>query len=437
MVHKGESHPGEIAHEASEVLPPPPGNPRFPLFDSMRGIAAIAILLVHVGILSGGFAPWYKQLFAHLDIGVPIFFVISGFLLYRPFLAARQLDAPPVDNRDYARNRFFRIFPAYWVVLTLAAIVPGMYGAFTDNWWVYYSLLDNYPVYAREGACLTDRFTCGIPPAWTLSLEVGFYILLPFLAIGLSGLTRLFGRHRWVAVNLGALAAISLVSVYIQSHVPDTNLEQWLFYSPLGRAWWFALGMGLATISVWSQKTGRTPTGLNWLIKRPWFAWVLAVGLYVAMTYLILEPGPSLNFLTTSRIEYLTQYLVFGLIGALALLPAVFDRTRVSLPRVVLRNPALVWLGLISYGIFLWHYPAMIWLYRQDVISIWPQMAYPVLAITTLGLTVVLAGITYYLVERPLMLWSRRRGRRTPKSPPPQHPTAPAPLVELPEVVNR
>ncbi len=84
-------------------------------------------MLVHVGIFTGGFAPWYKQLFAQLDIGVPFFFLLSGFLLYRPMLAARREDCRG-RRSGYARNRFVRIMPAYWVVLTVAAIVPGIAG---------------------------------------------------------------------------------------------------------------------------------------------------------------------------------------------------------------------------------------------------------------------------------------------------------------------
>ncbi|HTU14409.1 MAG TPA: acyltransferase [Solirubrobacterales bacterium] len=417
--------------EAGTVLPPPPRNPRFPLFDPLRAVAATAILLVHVGLFTGGFEPIPLQLFSHLDIGVPFFFLISGFLLYRPFLAARHLEAPAVRNRDYARNRFFRIFPLYWVVLTITAIVPGMYGAFTGDWWVYYGLLQNFPVYTAGQGCLDDPFTCAIPPAWTLTLEVGFYILLPFLAAGIAGLTRLFGRNRWVAVNLGVFAAISVASVFIQADMPDGAAEQWLFFSPLARGWWFALGMIFATLSVLHRKTGRIPPGVNWLAKRPGTAWLTAGLLYAGMTFVLLDPVPTLNYMTTSRFEYLSQYLLDGVIVALLALPAVFARPR-ALPERLLMHPVPVYLGLISYGIFLWHFPVMVGLARIGVGEIWPAMSYPLFAMASFAVTVALAAITYRLVERPMMTWSRRRGTGRAGDP-----EASVPAAALPAAATR
>jgi len=84
------------------VVAPPPGNPRFALFDGLRAIAALAVVVYHVPVVSEehhgvytslgtGFA---YQILGHLDWGVTIFFLISGFLLYRPFVAARQGKAP-------------------------------------------------------------------------------------------------------------------------------------------------------------------------------------------------------------------------------------------------------------------------------------------------------------------------------------------------------
>ena len=113
--------------QAPDVVKPPPGNPRFPLFDSLRGLAALAIVLTHVGLGSGAnYNAAYGALLARLDIGVTLFFVLSGFLLYRPFVAARIEDRPALRLRDYARRRVLRIVPAYWLALTVLAIWPGL-----------------------------------------------------------------------------------------------------------------------------------------------------------------------------------------------------------------------------------------------------------------------------------------------------------------------
>ena len=81
--------------------PPPRSHPAAsPLFDSLRGFAAISILFVHVAIFTGGFGDtWHGRIVSHLDIGVPFFFLLSAFLLYRPFVAARATDAPGRRSR--------------------------------------------------------------------------------------------------------------------------------------------------------------------------------------------------------------------------------------------------------------------------------------------------------------------------------------------------
>src|SRR4051794_25208005 len=104
------------------AVAPPPGNPRFPLFDGLRAIAALSVLVYHTSAYSGAqresiVAP----VLARLNTGVVIFFAISGFLLYRPFVAARMDARPGPGTFKYARRRFLRIVPAYWVALTILA----------------------------------------------------------------------------------------------------------------------------------------------------------------------------------------------------------------------------------------------------------------------------------------------------------------------------
>ena len=90
------SCPTVSSHAAPDAVAPPPGNPRFPLFDGLRAIAAGSILVTHVAAITS-----FNRLnalgayTARLNMGVAFFFVISGFLLYRPFLAARFAGRPP------------------------------------------------------------------------------------------------------------------------------------------------------------------------------------------------------------------------------------------------------------------------------------------------------------------------------------------------------
>ena len=150
----------------------------------------------------------YGRLVAHLDIGVPFFFLLSAFLLYRPFVAARSATGGRAHFGAYARKRFWRIAPAYWAALTISAIVPGMAGAFSGNWWVYYGLLQDFPIYTPTGLCAVDPFRCAIPPTWSLAVEVLFY--LSSAARPGDGATRqgLPGKRHWLAVELGFVAVI-------------------------------------------------------------------------------------------------------------------------------------------------------------------------------------------------------------------------------------
>ncbi len=390
------------------IVAPPPGHPRFPLIDALRALAALAIVLVHAAIFSGVFtsAP-YRGLVAHLDIGVTLFFVLSGFLLYRPFVATRQLGAPGSRLRDYARRRFLRIAPAYWLALTALAVVPGVYGAFSGNWWVYYGLLQNWPVYTSSGGCALDQFKCGLAPTWSLAIEVLFYAALPLYAVALAAVTRRLHTIHWLGIELCALTGLSAVSVLIQSLT--LHYTPWLFFSPLGRAWWFALGMGLAGVSVWTQERGAAPRPVRWLSAHPGTVWTTAAALYVVPASVYFDKRPLGAFPLGSHTQYITEYLLFGVICVLLLVPAVFAGSGSGWPRRLLAHRSLSWLGLISYGVFLWHFPILLGLRDLGVVDWWPSMAYPVLVATTLAVTVPCAALSYYALERPLM--RRTHGR--------------------------
>ena len=173
---------------------------RFPLVDSLRAIAALSVVGAHAAFPAGIYEDAFlRQFVTRLDVGVTIFFVISGFLLYRPFVKARVLDEPPVSPRAYGWRRFLRIVPAFWVALTVIAYVQ----------------LDHSEIFSRHGFftyyCFGQVYrpetVGGIPQAWTLCVEVAFYALLPIWALAAR---RLPGRSprelvRW---QLRALATL-------------------------------------------------------------------------------------------------------------------------------------------------------------------------------------------------------------------------------------
>ncbi len=301
--------------QAPDVVKPPPGNPRFPLFDSLRGLAALAIVLTHVGLGSGAnYNAAYGALLARLDIGVTLFFVLSGFLLYRPFVAARLEDRPALRLRDYARRRVLRIVPAYWLALTVLAIWPGL--TFTGPRWVYYGFLQNYDFLWVLG---------GLGQAWSLAVEASFYVLLPFYALALGALTRRFAPRRTLAVEVTVLGALSVGSLVLRWYIHHTSHSQVLLFTILCTFFWFALGMGLAVASAaWHDRESRP--GVIGLVERaPSLWWAAALGLFAVMSWGYGLPRGLSG--TTSGVQYLGEHLTYGAVVVPARAPGGVGRS--------------------------------------------------------------------------------------------------------------
>ena len=259
-------------------------------------------------------------------------------------VATRIVRAPPTRLLRYGRRRFLRIVPAYWLALTVLTAATGLSGVFTSNWWVYYGLLQNYPVYTPTPECQRPlgALGCGISPTWSVALEVLFYIVLPFFAFGMALLASRARTNRWLVWELGVLGLFSGISVMIQAGVGSGSgdIYRWLFFSPIGRRWWLALGMGLAAISVWVQERGRDPNVVRWISEYPIVPWVAAATLYLGSPSLfVLDPGTSVNGPLGSRGQYVFKYIFAGVIPALVMLPAIFGDGSSGLPRRVLRQP--------------------------------------------------------------------------------------------------
>ncbi|MEZ5062917.1 MAG: acyltransferase [Solirubrobacterales bacterium] len=390
----------------------PASHLRFPLFDSLRALAAISILVVHVSLftvfITGPDYTYLGGFLAHLDVGVPFFFLLSAFLLYRPFVAARVEGREEPGFGGYGWRRFLRIAPAYWAVLVLSAIVPGMAGAFGQNWWVYWGLLQNLPVYEPVGRCAVDSYRCAIPPAWSLSIEVMFYILLPLFVLGLAWIQRQRRSGSWLIPELAAISLLALVSLPIQASTPTTDFHTVLFFSPIGRGLWFALGLALASVSVWVHQQESEPVWVGTIRRTAWAFVGAAVALYLVISFWVLEPSPSAAFPLTNDGTYMVQYVAFGLIALLVILPATFGWQAGDRYRRFLRHKTTTWLGLISYGIFLWQFPALIFMLDLGALDWWPEMDFAVLLVTTFAVTIACAAASYYLLERPIMRWGRR-----------------------------
>jgi peptidoglycan/LPS O-acetylase OafA/YrhL len=385
-----------MAADVDDALRPPPGNPRFPLLDAMRAIAALAIVTTHAaGVSNFNTDNALGTYTARLNFGVTLFFLLSGFLLYRPFVASRREGRPPIGTRAFFRRRFLRIVPAYWVALALLAIYPGL-GGFGDFWWRDFSFTQ---IYWFKSTVL------GIGPAWTLCIEITFYLLLPFIAAGIARL-RPSVRGEIALLSLGAIAAL-VAREYLQAS-GGFNVLQNTIVSYFD---WFAYGMILAVLSVaWHGRESASRI-LTLIIRRPWVPWLAA-----AVVFWFLSTQMNLTrgfFIVYTNWNYFGEHVCYALAAALLLLPAIFGDWAGGWPRRLLALRPLGWLGLISYGIYLYHAPLMLLLNRHGAESWIPGSGLVSIWVVTAAVAIPCAALSYYLVEKPALRFKdRRRDRR-------------------------
>ncbi|MBM3674526.1 MAG: acyltransferase [Actinobacteria bacterium] len=399
------------------------GENRFPCFDGLRALAAFAVLTTHLAYAGGAnsenlFGPFW----ARMDGGVTVFFVLSGFLIYRPFARARILGRPVPAAAPYFWRRFLRIYPAYWLVL---AVVVFGFGdkAFGDlkSFVLDVTLLHPYSVTHAIGP---------LPQSWTLSTEVAFYVFVPIWVALVGLVARNADRVRRELVGVGLLVIMSVAykAIVLSLGLPGGRVGQLKLLLP----WWldvFAIGMLLAVLSIGVRDLGRpTPLRLD-TRAAPLVCWLLALGAVVWVSL-----GAGLPYETPEIARHLLwgQHYLYALVALFLVLPAVFGpQVRTSSPvRRFLMSGVIVYLGTISYGIYLWQEPLidryLSWtglqaftVYTSDVPFRWhtnelvsvPWFAF-VAAVTLL--TIFAATISWYALERPVLRLKHLVGRSLP-----------------------
>jgi peptidoglycan/LPS O-acetylase OafA/YrhL len=373
------------------------GSPAFfPCFDGYRAFAASAVLVLHASVLSG-IVFRHNDLghyLSRLDVGVSVFFLISGFLLYRPFVLSHLRGRSGPGLRDYFLGRFLRIFPAYWAALIAVVWVfhqpgpqhrIGNIGDFVS----YFGLLQQYTPGHAYG---------GIQQAWTLCVEVAFYLFLPVWAMCVRAVARRVGRV--VEVEVAGLAVLFLTGIAYRMVVltvnpGGSNELSWLpaFFDQ------FALGMLLAVVSA-GQQEGLLRSRLAEAVgRRPWACWAAAALCFWAVSTRF---GLPIGYPLLTRGEWLAWTLGYGLTAFFVLLPGVFGPQDRGIGRRLLRHPAVVQVGVVSYGVYLWH---ELWLDRFfESTGLRPLRAnlFAVLAYAG-ALSFMVAYASWHLIERPAM----------------------------------
>ena len=352
----------------------------------LRGVAAIMVLLFHwYQIFPAAASRLETVLPAELLLnpvtplkfgwlGVPLFFVLSGYILgaqviRQPFAVA--------SLARFWRRRFLRIYPAVWFHLLCLLLVsmyvpkliaPEMWA--TLHW--QFSLWINMP--PNMQAPISNVM-------WTLPIELSFYIVLPFIGL----MTR---RFNWMLLLAASLIITLMWRFYVmhwQSVPHYTAVLPWLDLLP-GTLFTFMVGYSLNFLPTRNSSRGRVwGLGLATLVFMALLQWQLIVGeLYWTGHWALAVWPPCIAASLGAMVYFCSQ-------------PGASIRW--------LNNPAMIWLGNISFGVYLWHYPimrSMFYLFEDG----WGSVPMSVLALpVALLLTLPIATLSYRFIERPLMGW--------------------------------
>ncbi len=342
--------------------------------DGLRAIAVTSVLFYHANNawLPGGF------------IGVDIFFVISGFLISGIILGG--IDRGTFSFGDFYARRVKRIFPALFVVL-LTVSVLGWFSLFTDEYErlgkhiaAGAAFLSNIILWKEAGYFDPASDLKPLLHLWSLGIEEQFYLIWPLLFYLLAKARR---------SPLAAIGVITLSSFALNIHwVRDYEVRT--FYLPVTRFWELSLGSLLAYAQVLGVKrSSAVISGISGVLTggaSPSNRNRMALG---GLTLLI------------AGLVLLTKNDQFP--GWLALLPTVGTCLLIAagnrswINSRLLGNPLMVWVGLISYPLYLWHWPLLSF---QRILS--PNRPSAGMTLITLAVAVTFAWLTYRYVERPI-----------------------------------
>ncbi len=369
---------------------------RIPQLDGLRGVAIALVLAFHYLAFANQYgAPWiFRPLFWTFSLGwsgVDLFFVLSGFLIGRILLEAR-------DSTNYFRafymRRICRIFPLYGAFLAAAALVSRHWPILVP-WHLCFLFLQNFWMAAHNTAAGGT-----VHPSWSLAVEEQFYVTLP--------------------------AVIYFVK---PRHLPKVLLGG-IVASPLFRVAFFvsSRNSGMATMVLLPCRMDSLLIGVAtaWLMRQPAAIEKVRARRQQLWTAIeILSAGCLVSFLFESRDNLLTN---LGLYDCFALLFACVIIASLTEPRVAafLQGRWLRGLGNISYGVYLFHSIAFV-----VALSVLPAMRDRGVAAAAVGLalTMGVCKLSWEYFEKPII----RLGHRTTYSREQATAAVPAPAVALAE----
>jgi peptidoglycan/LPS O-acetylase OafA/YrhL len=351
--------------------------PHLPLVESVRGLAALFVFFVHLEQFTGapGWGP-INEVFELGRGGVALFFALSGFLLYRPFVAHRLGTRSAVPLKRYTRNRLLRIYPPYLVALGVFALLGWI--SMEPEWiWAHVLLVHIY---------LPPDAGGGLGLSWSLATEVSFYLFLPLYAWVMGRVLR--GRGRALRAELAILAVAALISMPVDRWLKGIE-SVGLAKSLPGTFYFFAVGLGLAVLSLSPEADAVALR--TWIVRQRRLLWGLAA---------LLIAGAAIH----GDLQLGSVHPFHGVVSALIFAPiALQPQSRWAAFRILSSAPAR-WLGLLSYSLYLYHLWILIEIDKATDLPGLPML------VVCLAASLAAAWLSFWLVERPFL---RRKQRIT------------------------
>jgi len=396
--------------------------------DGIRGIAMGMVFVAHVAVNADPGSGlqnyhWFKEVVGRLDLALATFFVLSGYLIARPFLRSFVLGTKRPSARRFARNRLLRIVPAFYLIAAVVLLRFGLDGAISptpDNptghapastWWQLVSIFTFTQSYTLGSVTLP------IGQAWSLDVEVAYYAAIPIAAaiacrLG-SRLQTPETRARAALIFVGVLA---LISIYLRQHNDNTLAT---LASPPLIIYALLPGVALAIAEPWAVPVFR---GHPRRARR--FAWAAAG---VAFLAYVLYSYWDFNVQTTAIHHALGRRSLMSALFGMALLAALIalQLGTGKAPRW-LNNRWTNWIGERSYAFYLLH----VWIIFEVIGLVGADAGTATLIAVMLGLgfpvTLALSALSWRYVERPFLErrlpWAPGLRRDPDASAPPQRP---------------
>lgn len=381
----------------------------------MRAVAALGVLTTHVAFQTGAVAlPVLGPILGRLDLAVALFFALSGFLLWRPWVASahgwssagRSAHAAHPPIRRYLRHRVVRIWPAYLVVVVVVlTLLPEAQGADATVWFANLTLTQVF---------VPLSLTAGLTQMWSLSVEVAFYLLLPILGFALFAL-----RGRSVSARIPVLLALGAVSLswgWIAELLPTPDGVEptnWV----LGHLPWFVAGLVLAEVAG-ADELGQ-PTRFTRVVAAVGARRRLMLVVFVVAYGLACTPiaGPT-GLGVLAPWQFAVKMALGAICGFTLLAPLICSDGRAGVlarvsdrPFPFLTSPAMLALGRWSYGIFIWHVAVLAVVF--GLFGIVPFTGHTaVVWIITAILSIGISAASYAFIEEPSRNWLRSRESR-------------------------